>query len=111
MLRRGEAPTIIAEARAVHATGVDQEAIRRETTYLETNLERMRYDQFLREGLFIGSGVIEAGCKTVVGTRAKRSGMQWSVPGVQNVLDLRCTLLSGRMDQFLRDSLEQRRAA
>jgi len=37
--------------------------------------------------------------------------MQWSVPGVQNILDLRCTLLSGRMDQFLKGNLEQRRAA
>ena len=111
MLRRGEAPAIVAEARATHATAVDQEAIRRETTYLRNNIERMRYDQFLREGLFIGSGVIEAGRKTVVGNRAKRSGMQWSVPGVQNILDLRCTLLSGRMDQFLKHALAQRRAA
>ena len=51
-------------------------------------------------GLFIGSGVVEAGCKTVVGKRLKNSGMFWSVKGAQNVLDLRTFLLSNRFDDL-----------
>jgi hypothetical protein len=49
--------------------------------------------------LFIGSGVVEAGCKTVVGQRAKQSGMRWSEPGVLNVLHTRCALLGGQFDK------------
>jgi hypothetical protein len=50
--------------------------------------------------LFIGSGVIEAGCKTVVAQRAKLSGMLWGVKGVQDVLTLRCLLLGGDLGSF-----------
>jgi hypothetical protein len=46
--------------------------------YFERNKERMRYPQFRKQGLFVGSGVIEAGCKTVLG-RLKQSGMFWTV--------------------------------
>ena len=45
---------------------------------LTKNKERMRYAEFRAQGLFVGSGVIEAGCKTVIGTRLKQSGMEWS---------------------------------
>jgi hypothetical protein len=51
-------------------------AVRTEANYFERNAERMRYPEFRRKGLFVGSGVIEAGCKTVIGSRLKRSGMR-----------------------------------
>ena len=60
----------------------------------------MSYATFRKAGYFIGSGVVEAGCKTVVGKRMKNSGMFWSEEGGQGVLDLRCTLLSDRLDSF-----------
>ena len=110
-LKRGQAPSIVDEARGMLGQAAAPTDAEREIAYFEGNLKRLRYDQFLKEGLFIGSGVIEAGCRTAVGQRAKSSGMHWSVPGVQNVLDLRCALLSGRMDKFLKDTIEQRRAA
>ena len=69
------------------------------------------YDLYRKEGLFIGSGVIEAACKTVVAQRAKLSGMLWGVEGVQNVLTIRCLMLSGRLDPFLKHVLAERRAA
>ncbi len=54
----------------------------------------MRYATFKEDGLFIGSGVIEAGCKTVAGKRTKQSGMFWKVDGAQNILGIRCSVLS-----------------
>lgn len=75
-----------------------REAAEKEIAYFQTNSARMTYAAFRSQGLFIGSGVIEAGCKTVVGKRLKNSGMFWSVMGAQNVLDLRTSLLSNRFD-------------
>ena len=56
------------------------EKIRTEAEYFEKNAERMRYPKFRRQHLFVGSGVIEAGCKTVIGQRLKQSGMFWTRP-------------------------------
>ena len=53
-----------------------------------------------KKGLFVGSGVIEAGCKTVVGKRLKQSGMRWSVRGADAIIALRCCILSGRFDEY-----------
>jgi hypothetical protein len=60
----------------------------------------MSYATFRSQGLFIGSGVVEAGCKTVVGKRLKNSGMFWSLMGAQNILDLRTVLLSNPFDDL-----------
>jgi hypothetical protein len=60
----------------------------------------MQYGTFRKQGLFIGSGVIEAGCKTVIGARCKQSGMFWSEAGAENLLALRCLYASRRADQF-----------
>jgi hypothetical protein len=67
--------------------------------YFETNKERMRYPEFREQGLFVGSGVIEAGCKTVLG-RLKRSGMFWTVRGANTIIALRCCELSGRFEDY-----------
>lgn len=75
-------------------------AAEKQIAYFETNSSRMTYGTFRSQGLFIGSGVVEAGCKTVVGKRLKNSGMFWSVKGAQNVLDLRAFLLSNRFDDL-----------
>jgi hypothetical protein len=60
----------------------------------------MRYPQFRSQNLFVGSGVIEAGGKTVIGSRAKRSGMFWSVRGANAVIALRCCRHSRRFDDY-----------
>lgn len=72
----------------------------REIGYLEGNKENMRYAAYRKQGLFVGSGVVEAGCKTVVGRRLKQSGMEWSVRGANDILAVRCTMMSGRFDEF-----------
>jgi hypothetical protein len=74
-----------------------------EAEYFERNAERMRYPAFREQGLFVGSGVIEAGCKTVIGNRLKRSGMFWTVRGANAILALRCCRLSGRFEDYWAD--------
>jgi len=71
-----------------------------EADYFERNAERMRYPAFREQGLFVGSGVVEAGCKTVIGSRLKRSGMFWSVRGANAIIALRCCRLSGRFEDY-----------
>ena len=68
--------------------------------YFRCNRQRMRYPEFRAAGLCVGSGVVEAGCKHVVGTRLKRPGMHWSVAGANAILALRCCVLSQRFDDF-----------
>jgi len=68
--------------------------------YFQTNAERMRYAKFRRQGLFVGSGVVEAGCKTIVGQRLKQSGMHWTVRGSNAIVALRCLDLSNQWEDF-----------
>ena len=77
-----------------------KEEVRRAAGYFQTNAHRMRYKEFRGRGLFIGSGVIEAGCKTIAGRRLKQSGMRWTVKGANAILALRCCELSGRTEQY-----------
>ncbi|PYX51674.1 MAG: ISKra4 family transposase [Acidobacteria bacterium] len=81
------------------------EAVEKELGYFVNNVERMQYGTFRRQGFFIGSGVIEAGCKTVIGARCKQSGMFWGKPGAENILALRCIHSSRRLDQFWKERL------
>jgi len=71
-----------------------------EADYFEHNAERMRYPAFRAQGLFVGSGVVEAACKTVIGARLKGSGMFWTVRGANAILALRCCRLSGRFEDY-----------
>lgn len=86
------------------------EAVEEKLGYFVRNVARMRYGTFRKAGYFIGSGVVEAGCKTVIGTRCKQSGMHWSRAGVQNVLAFRCIHASRRLDQFWKHRLNQHAA-
>jgi len=68
--------------------------------YVEGNADKLRYAEYQARGLFIGSGVNEAGCKTFIGARCKQAGMFWPEPGAENVLALRCIHSSRRLDAF-----------
>lgn len=68
--------------------------------YFENHRDKMRYWEYQAQDLFFGSGVVEAGCKTVVGQRLKQSGMFWGLPGAHNILDIRCVLENGQFDAF-----------
>ena len=73
---------------------------RKALAYFENNRDKMRYWKYQAQGLFIGSGVVEAGCKTVVGQRLKQSGMFRGLPGAHNILDIRCVMENGQFDPF-----------
>ena len=68
--------------------------------YIFRNRARMRYPKFHAQGLCTSTGVLEAGCKVLIGTRLKRSGMHWSVSGANNIIALRCSKLSGRFEDY-----------
>jgi len=86
------------EALAVHAERHDK--ARQCLDYLHRNRRRLRYPYFRAQGLCVSTGVVEAGCKTVVGARLKRAGMRWTLPGADAILALRCSILSGRFEDF-----------
>lgn len=75
-----------------------RDAIQSEINYLENHSTRTHYGKYRDQGYFIGSGVIEAGCKTVVGARLKQSGMFWGEKGAQNILTLRCLIIGPHFD-------------
>ena len=68
--------------------------------YIFPNRARMRYPKFHALGLCTSTGVLEAGCKVVIGTRLKRAGMHWTVNGANAIIALRCSKLSGRFEDF-----------
>lgn len=99
----------VAEAHLPPAAGLRKQA-EGQIAYLATNRARMQYGTYRKAGYFIGSGVIEAGCKTVIGMRAKQSGMKWSESGAGNVLNLRCLVASRRLKKFFGDRLKSKQS-
>jgi hypothetical protein len=101
LLEQGNITELTKEFAALHATDKEkQKQIDREIGYFSENVERMQYEKFKAMGLFVGSGVIEAACKNVIGKRLKQSGMHWSLNGANNIIALRCAVLSGSFDNF-----------
>ena len=82
-----------------HRDKLGKEAMK-EYKYFRSNAGRMKYDGYRANGWFIGSGVIESGCKTVIGQRFKQSGMIWSLKGVKALLPLRTLHKSNRLEEF-----------
>jgi hypothetical protein len=108
LLDKGKIEKLVSALRSIETAKLQMaEKIRTEADYFERNAERMRYPTFRRQHLFIGSGVIEAGCKTVIASRLKRSGMFWTVRGANAILALRCSHINGRFEDYW----EGRRAA
>jgi hypothetical protein len=111
LLDKGKIEKLVGALRAIRTTHPQMaEKIRTEADYFERNAERMRYPKFRRQHLFIGSGVIEAGCKTVIGSRLKQSGMFWTVRGANAILALRCSHLNGRFEDYWEGRREARAA-
>ena len=92
-------------ANALPRSGPRRSDGKKKIAYFRKNAPHMRYLDYRRRGYFVGSGVIEAGCRTVVGQRLKRSGMFWSVRGANAILALRCCTMSGRFEQFWEDQV------
>jgi hypothetical protein len=108
LLDKGKIEKLVTSLRSIDTDDPEfASKIRTEAEYFERNAERMRYPKFRRQHLFVGSGVIEAGCKTVIGSRLKQSGMFWTVRGANSIIALRCCHLNGRFEDYW----EVRRAA
>jgi hypothetical protein len=69
--------------------------------YLINNRARLNYPHFRRLGLSTSSGIVESGCRHVIGARVKQSGMHWTVQGANTIIALRCSMLSGRFEPFM----------
>jgi hypothetical protein len=78
---------------------------RRAYKYLQARRKHLRYAEYRRLGLPLGSGVTEAACKTVYSQRLKLSGMRWQKPGARTILTLRVILLSGVWEQVYERTL------
>lgn len=96
----GDIDGICAAARTYPLIGVKKDELDTALGYFENNAPRMRYHWFRQCGLFVGSGVVEAGCKSVIGQRLKLSGMHWSVNGASAIATLRCQQASRPEDQI-----------
>jgi hypothetical protein len=104
LLDAGQIDDLLAAVRArLPRSGPRRKATLKAMHYFEHNAPHMRYADFRAQGLFIGSGVVEAGCRTVIGARFKRSGMFWTVRGLNAIAAARCCLLSHRFEQFWED--------
>ena len=101
LLDEGRIEELVAALRALDSPHPELlEKFRIEADYFNNNRERMRYPKFRAQHLFIGSGVIEAGCKTIIGSRCKQSGMFWTVRGANSILDLRCCHFNARFQDY-----------
>ena len=100
-LDKGKIEELVCSLRSIQVADPDlAKEILTEAEYFAKNAERMRYPKFREQHLFVGSGVIEAGCKTVIGARFKQSGMFWTVRGANAILALRCCQMNGEFEDY-----------
>ena len=109
-LLKDKVQVLVKETRQECAGTPQAEKVEKELGYFVRNVKRMQYGTFRAAGYFIGSGVVEAGCKTVIGGRCKQSGMFWSPSGAENILALRCIHSSRRLDEFWKFRLNEQAA-
>ena len=99
-LKRGDIEALLDAAQQVDAEAVQRREIDKASNYFQVNRDRMRYSRFREMGLFVGSGTVEAGCKSVVAQRLKQSGMRWTVRGAAAIISLRCQEASDRWEEI-----------
>ena len=102
---------IEAAVRKYPLEGVKKDEVERELGYFLSNAPRMRCHWFRQCGLFVGSGVVEAGCKSVIGQRLKQSGMHWTVNGADSIITLRCAEASSQWETICSNRHNQTGAA
>jgi hypothetical protein len=103
MLLEGKVKNVIAmmKRKKQKLAGNRRKTLEKVIRYYTTNLDHMKYDQYLAAGYPIGSGVIEGACRHLVKDRMERSGMRWTIEGATSVLKLRAIYLNHHWDQFL----------
>ena len=102
---------IVAAARKFPLAGVKKDEMDTALGYFENNAPRMRYHWFRQCGLFVGSGVVEASCKSVIGQRLKQAGMHWTVSGADAIIALRCQQASSTWEAICNKPGTQTRTA
>ena len=102
---------IEAAVREYPLEGAKKDEVETELGYFLNNAPRMRYHWFRSRGLFVGSGVVEASCKTLIGQRLKQSGMHWTVAGADSISTLRCAEASSQWQTICRNRHNQTGAA
>ncbi len=101
LLDEGKVEKIIQQAgQKLSLNSEVREKAEAEIAFLDRHKELMRYADFRKRGFFVGSGVMEAGCKTIIGLRMKQSGMEWSLRGANAIISLRCVIRSGRLEDY-----------
>jgi hypothetical protein len=101
LLEAGDICRLVGQAgKQLPASAKSKKSLLKELRYFENNAPQMRYAEYRQKKFFVGSGVVEAGCRTVIGQRLKQSGMRWSVRGANAIIALRCCILSGRFEDF-----------
>jgi hypothetical protein len=104
LLELGQSETLVSAIKALPPIppepGQARSCPARAIDYFTTNAARMRYPLFRAQGMHVGSGIAEAACKTIVSTRAKRSGMRWTPAGLDALLPLRTSVLNGTYDSL-----------
>ncbi len=98
-LDAGDVDAILAAGRDLDFTGSLAGERDKALAYFEHNAHRMRYQHFKSLGMFVGSGVVEAGCKSI-GQRLKLSGMRWTLAGATGIATLRCLDAGHRWDEI-----------
>ena len=86
---------------------VKKQALGRICSYLNKNRQRMRYEEYLRAGYPIASGVIEGACRHLIKDRMERAGMHWTLAGAQAMLDLRSVWIGGHWQTFQQERIER----
>jgi len=86
--------------------GAKKKTVAKVCGYLQANLERMHYDEYLREGYPIASGAVEGACRHLVKDRMERAGMHWTIPGAQAMLDVRSIYVSDLWDEYQQYRIE-----
>ena len=100
-------PWLITQAEAIGLTAPHRERLEQISQYFHHHHARLHYDQYLAAGYPIASGVIEGACRHVIKDRLERTGMHWTVPGAQALLQLRCVVLNGDWEAFLKHYIDQ----
>jgi hypothetical protein len=99
-LRAGLGDDALREVEALPARSkAKRQAKHRLVTYISNNRQRIDYPRYERLGLPIGSGEVEAQCKTLVQARCKQAGMRWSREGVEQLLRVRCAVRDGSFER------------
>ena len=106
LLRCGKIQDILDLVESILCKKSKVEKLQSVTNYFRTNMDRMNYGAFTVNGIFVGSGVIEAACKVIVGNRMKHAGMHWSKDNAEKMIALRCAIRNGVfLSSYLRTSV------